>query len=316
MKFLTFTPLYQERVWGGRAFESELGRTLLPGLVIGESWEIVDRPEAQSVVASGVLKGKTLRELIEENPAGIMGPNWDPLRRFPILVKWLDAQERLSLQVHPPKDIAPTLGGEPKTEAWYIAGATKDAAVLAGLKKGATREKFEQALKDNTAENLLTRFPAQVGDCLFVPSGRIHAIDAGCLILEVQQNSDTTYRVYDWGRVGLDGQPRALHVEQSLKSILWDDTDAQLQTPNGKPEQIFVDAPEFKMTCIRLKDGESVGFSACEQPRLIGVVDGMLEETNEGGFLKKGDNALLPFENFHAFRAAGETTLLVTEDFA
>ncbi len=315
MNYLLFSPIYQERIWGGHTFETALGRTLPADQLIGESWEIVDRPEAQSVVSNGLQKGKTIRALIEEDPKGLMGPTWDAQKPFPILVKWLDAQDRLSLQVHPPKEVATALGGEPKTEVWYIAGASPDAAVLAGLKPGTTRENFEAALKDNSAEKLLHRFPAKVGDCLFVPSGRVHAIDAGCLILEVQQNSDTTYRVYDWGRVGLDGKPRALHVEASLKSIHWDDTNPDFQTPNGAPEQTFADAPEFRLKCLRLKDGETVAFPDNQEPRLLAVVDGALEETLAGGLLKKGDNALLPYNSAFALRATGNAVILVTDRF-
>ena len=187
--------------------------------------------------------------------------------------------------------------------------------MLAGLKQGATRETFEAALKDNSAEKLLHRFHAEVGDCLFVPSGRVHAIDAGCIILEVQQNSDTTYRVYDWGRVGLDGKPRALHIESSLKSIDWNDTDPQFQKPNGMSTQVFADAPEFRMCCHRLKDGETLSFAANEQPRLLAVVEGALEETLGGGLLRKGDNVLLPYAHPFAFRATGSAVVLLTDRF-
>jgi len=209
---LHFRPLYQERVWGGRNFESKLGRTLPENKVIGESWEVVDRSEAQSVVAEGPHAGKSLRELIREDPVAIMGEGWDPERPFPILVKWLDCQERLSLQVHPPADVAPRLGGEPKTENWYVADATEGAGLIVGLRRGVTREAFEKAIHDSTLESLVHRFPVSAGDSILVQSGRLHAIDAGNLILEIQQNSDTTYRVYDWGRVGLDGTPRQLHI--------------------------------------------------------------------------------------------------------
>jgi len=127
-EFLRFQPLYRERVWGGRMLETTFGRTLPPSSPIGESWEIVDRPEAQSIVASGSLAGMTLRAVIEKHGAAVMGPSWPAERRFPLLVKWLDCRERLSLQVHPPQNIAKELGGEPKTENWYIAHSTADAA--------------------------------------------------------------------------------------------------------------------------------------------------------------------------------------------
>ena len=315
MNYLSFTPIYQERVWGGRALQTALERTLPAEKPIGESWEVVDRPEAQSVVREGIFKGKTLRDVLTQHAARVMGPKWPSDKPFPILIKWLDARDRLSLQVHPPKDVAEKLGGEPKTEIWYLADATPQAGLLAGLKEGVTREAFERALHDNTAEACVQRFPAQRGDCLFVPSGRLHAIDAGCLILEVQQNSDTTYRVYDWGRVGLDGKPRALHVEASLASIAWGDTHPDFQRPDGSPRQLLADAPEFRMVCHRLKAGEALAFKANEEPRLLSVVDGALEETLAGGELRKGDNALLPYADAFVFRAQTDAVVLVTDRF-
>ena len=195
MKHILFQPIYQERVWGGTNFESKLGRSLPAGKVIGESWEIVDRPEAQSTASDGT----TIRELIEKDPEGIMGAGWPAERPFPILVKWLDCQEKLSLQVHPPADIAPSLNGEPKTECWYIADADPHATLMAGLTNGVSREDFEEGLKSGNLEPLVHTMNVQAGESIFIPSGRIHAIGGGNLILEIQQNPDTTYRVYDWG---------------------------------------------------------------------------------------------------------------------
>ena len=146
---MSFTPLYMERVWGGRGLELKLGRTLPEGKVIGESWELVDREGEQSIVAEGTHKGKTIRELLEGGAADILGPGREGSQPFPILIKWLDCQDRLSLQVHPPAAIAPILGGEPKTENWYIADCDEDASLIVGLKQGVTREQFTQALKDN-----------------------------------------------------------------------------------------------------------------------------------------------------------------------
>jgi mannose-6-phosphate isomerase len=223
MELMSFTPLYMERVWGGRGLELKLGRKLPEGKVIGESWELVDREGEQSIVAEGTHKGKTIRELLEGGAADILGPGREGSQPFPILIKWLDCQDRLSLQVHPPAAIAPILGGEPKTENWYIADCDEDASLIVGLKQGVTREQFTQALEDNKVAACVHRFPVKPGDSILVESGRIHAIDAGNLILEIQQNSDTTYRVYDWGRVGLDGAPRQLHLEESLQSIDFND---------------------------------------------------------------------------------------------
>jgi mannose-6-phosphate isomerase len=312
---LRFQPLYQERVWGGRALETALGRALppLPPLPpsaapgqapapIGESWEIVDRPEAQSVVRGGALDGLTLRQAIERHGADIMGPAWPKERAFPILVKWLDCRERLSLQVHPPAAVAPALGGEPKTENWYIADCAPGAHLIVGLKRGVTRGQFERALADLTLENCVHRFPVSRGDSILVRSGQLHAIDGGNLILEIQQNSDTTYRVYDWGRVGLDGKPRAMHIGQSLRSIKWDDFEpAPLRAAAGAGAgaagdgggsaagggdagvvggAIIADAREFRIRRVPLAEGGIFRVAAGEQARILSVVEGAVRETS------------------------------------
>ncbi len=224
-----FEPLFMERVWGGRCLEQLYHKKLPPGARIGESWEIVDREEAQSVVHAGPLRGLTLHELWTGHREAVFGPGLDGSPRFPLLVKILDAQERLSLQVHPPAHLAADLHGDPKTEMWYLAHAEAGAEVFAGLEKPTNRAEFEAALLQGQAADLVHRLAVETGDAIFIPSGRIHAIGAGCLIVEIQQNSDTTYRVFDWNRVGLDGEPRKLHIDQSLQSTDWGDVRPSLQ---------------------------------------------------------------------------------------
>lgn len=233
---LVFEPLFMERVWGGRRLETVLGKPLPPGEVVGESWEIVDRPEAQSVVRDGPLAGRSLGELwAGPDRARIFGTRAATATgRFPLLVKVLDCEDTLSVQVHPPAAAASALGGEPKTEMWVIADAAPGAHVYAGLRTGVTREAFERALRaGEDVSRLLQRIDVETGDVMYLPSGRIHAIGAGNLIVEIQQNSDTTYRVYDFGRAGLDGRPRELHIDASLASIDWDDTEPGLVAPDG-----------------------------------------------------------------------------------
>ncbi|MEO0056116.1 MAG: hypothetical protein RLZZ50_2063 [Verrucomicrobiota bacterium] len=307
-------PLYQERVWGGRALESALGRTLPGKSPIGEAWEIVDRPEAQSVVKGGRHAGKTLRQLIEAHAADLMGPGWDINNAFPILVKWLDCRERLSLQVHPPAAIAPQLKGEPKTETWFIADTQPGAGLLVGLKKGVTRGEFEQALKDDALEPLVHRFPVAEGDSILVRSGQIHAIDAGNLILEIQQNSDTTYRVYDWGRVGLDGKPRQLHVKESLASIKWDDFEPA-PVRAAPTSGVIADCDEFRIRRVVIDPGETLRFEAGEQPRILSVVAGELHGPGKHVLLR-GENAVLPYAGEFALKAGVASLVLVTENFS
>jgi mannose-6-phosphate isomerase len=315
---LLFKPLYQERVWGGRSLEGALKRSLPPGKVIGESWEIVDRPEAQSIVASGPQAGRTLRELIATDPEAIMGPGWEAGRPFPILVKWLDCQERLSLQVHPPASVAPRLGGEPKTENWLVAEARPGAGLIVGLKRGATRAAFAQALADNTLEALVHRFPVQAGDSILVQSGRLHAIDGGNLILEIQQNSDTTYRVYDWGRVGLDGRPRQLHVRESMECIDFGDVEpAPLHAAAG--DTVLAACAEFRIRKLERKAGAS--FAEAEIPgeaHLLHVVRGGVVVAAAAGRVafRAGDNALLPADCVCTVQAAEDAVILLTDRFS
>ncbi len=315
-----FKPLYQERVWGGRALESALGRTLPAGQVIGESWELVDRPEAQSVVARGPLAGASLRGLIEQHPHEIMGPRWEARRPFPILVKWLDCQERLSLQVHPPASVAAQLHGEPKTENWYVAAAAPGAGLMVGLRRGTTREAFARALENNTLKPLCHRFPVGAGDSILVRSGQIHAIDGGNLILEIQQNSDTTYRVYDWGRLGLDGKPRQLHVEQSLRCIDWDDIEpAPLRAPQG--DVVLAACPEFRIRQVeRAGAGVVAPRVTAGEARLLHVVAG--EVVVESGTsappetFTRGDTVLLPAAFACEIRSVGPAKVLITDGFS
>ena len=312
-EILRFQPLYQERVWGGRAFESAFERKLPSAQPIGESWDIVDRPEVQSIVRGGTHDGVALRDLIKKHTAAIMGPKWDAKRPFPILVKWLDCRERLSLQVHPPASLAKQLNGEPKTENWYIADTAPGAQLIVGLKKGVTRAAFEKAIIEQRVEDCVHSFKVAEGDSILVHSGQVHAIDAGNLILEIQQNSDTTYRVYDWGRTGLDGKPRQLHVHESLQCIQWDDFEPA--PVRGAPTSaVIAECDEFRIRRLVLGPGEKVHFPGKEQPRILSVVSGKL--TAGGTSLGRGDNALLPFAG--EFNAVADEfgIVLVTENFA
>jgi mannose-6-phosphate isomerase len=314
---LQFQPIYQERVWGGRRLQSFLGRDLPPGPPIGESWEIVDRPEAQSLVRGGPYGGTTLRSLLERHAAEVMGPDWPASRPFPVLVKWLDCSERLSLQVHPPASVAASLGGEAKTENWYVAHSAPGASLFVGLKHGVTLAAFTKAVADGKAEECVNKVSVAAGDSILVPSGQVHAIDAGNLILEIQQNSDTTYRLYDWGRVGLDGKPRRLHVEESLRSILWDAGPPELVRASPTSSTI-ASCEEFTMRRVVLGKGESLRFKAGDQPRILTAVAGGV---GLGGALAgaralaQGDSALLPRSADLEFVAPELAIVLVTENF-
>ena len=287
---LTFHPLLKERVWGGRRLSDLFGKLLPPDAPIGESWEIVDRPDDASEIANGPLAGRNLRWLMENHAASLLGPN--PPDRFPLLVKIIDAAMDLSVQVHPPTALAEQLNGEPKTETWYVVHADSGAQLFAGLKAGATRESFEASLHNGTLEDCLHRLPVQQGDALHLPSGRLHALGGGVMVFEFQQNSDTTYRVYDWNRAGLDGQPRELHIEPALASIQFNDHEPSLH--HGGPT--LANAPGlYTATLHHFGDGEfqdQPGGSAT----VLGVAEGELtvESVGETITLGPGQFALLP----------------------
>ena len=181
----------------------------------------------------GTVAGKNLHDLWTNHRSEIFGDIPDA-PRFPLLIKLLDAREKLSVQVHPPNELARELGGEPKTEFWYIAAAAPDAELYVGVREGSTRQDFEQALRDGDVARHVHRIPVQAGDAMFLPSGRVHAIGAGNLIVEIQQNSDTTYRVFDWNRLGTNGKPRALHIEESLRCIDFADYEPALTKTPGE----------------------------------------------------------------------------------
>ncbi len=224
----TFRPRLKHRPWGGRRLGELYGKPLGREQQVGESWEISDRPDDESVVANGECRGKTLRWLMETHGKALLG--WKPTKseRFPWLCKILDARQDLSLQVHPPARLAAKLKGEPKTEMWYVADADPGASLYVGLRRGITRAQFEKRSRDGTVANCFHQHAVKRGDVMFLPSGRVHAIGGGQVIFEIQQNSDTTYRVFDWNRTGKDGKPRELHLEQSFASIDFKDFEPEL----------------------------------------------------------------------------------------
>jgi mannose-6-phosphate isomerase len=231
-----FTPVYKDYLWGGNKIKTTFQRENTP-TPCAESWEVADRPEGMSIVANGPLKGKSLHDLVQELQGDLLGPQHAHLDTFPLLIKIIDARKDLSVQVHPHDDNAHLTDGEPKTEMWYLLEATSDARIYAGMKPNTTPDKFRDALESGTVETYLASIPARAGRAIFVPGGKVHAIGAGCLLLEVQQNSNTTYRVYDWDRVDADGKRRELHIEDALKVINWDNLAPQVSSPRPLPAE-------------------------------------------------------------------------------
>lgn len=235
MEPLLFEPILVEKIWGGRNLERALGRRLPEGK-IGESFEIACRGDGDSVVTRGLHKGRRLSELVEEDPAGLMGSaiveKYEG--RFPLLLKILDANDVLSVQVHPTDAYAAgheTTGDTGKEETWYVIEARDGAKLIKGLKKGTTSEEFTRLLSEGRLEECLNAFEVSPGDVVHVPTGTVHAIGAGTLLAEIQRNSNVTYRVYDWGRVGADGTPRQLHIDQAMEVIDWEQDLPDTITP-------------------------------------------------------------------------------------
>ncbi len=257
-----FQPVYKDYIWGGDRIGKTFARGDTPARC-AESWEVADRPEGMSIVTNGPLKGQSLQQLVQMLQTDLLGPQHEGCDRFPLLIKIIDAREDLSVQVHPHDTTAQRTGGEPKTEMWYILDATADAMIYAGMQPGVTPESFQTAVQNGMVERLLAKVPAKSGRTIFVPGGKVHAIGAGCLLLEIQQNSNTTYRVFDWNRVDANGQSRELHIEQALQVVDWERLKPEISTPrplpadgNNHPYEILT-TPYFAATGWNLQEPRS-----------------------------------------------------------
>lgn len=243
---LLFEPILKEKIWGGDALFKKYG-IKLPSSNIGENWSIACHKNGMSIVLNGHLKGKSLYELIELYGRKLLGNSLveEHVEKFPLLVKFLDAADTLSVQVHPNDAYAKVHenGELGKTEMWYIIDAKPGASLVYGVKKGTSKEEFRAAIEGGYLEKYLRRLEVEAGDVVFIPAGMVHAIGAGILICEIQQNSDTTYRVYDWNRVGIDGKPRSLHIDKALDVI-----DFEGKYDRDKLEGLTVDEGETKRT--------------------------------------------------------------------
>lgn len=212
---LKLRPELHSRVWGGRQLATHFGKSLPTTEPYGESWEVHD----SNVVENGAHAGQRLGDLVRQYGAELIGADYNPAQGFPLLVKLLDAQDWLSIQVHPNDEQAQALEGDPrgKTEAWIVLAAQAGAKLVTGVQSGTNRQQMAQAIQEQRLETLLVYSEVQAGSVLYMPAGTIHAIGAGIVIYEIQQSSDVTYRLYDWGRVGLDGKPRPLHIEKGVQ---------------------------------------------------------------------------------------------------
>jgi mannose-6-phosphate isomerase len=304
-----FKPICVERPWGGQKIRELFGRELPEGKPIGESWELVDRPEACSDVISGpgVKPGtrQTLHTLWMEKRAEVFGTRAPDLARFPILIKILDASKNVSVQVHPKADP----GLEPKTELWYMLETAPGAQIYAGFKKGVTKKDYEAAAGTDRMPELLHTLTPKPSDAMFLPSGRIHALGAGIVMLEIQQNSDTTYRIFDWGFRDEQGRERPLHLAESARHLTFSDIEPQFVQPHGER---VLDCPFFSVSRSFIFPGEyRVWTNDHTSFQYHFVAQGELRvETNT---FKRGDSWLMPAsaESYH-LEPLGEGAELVT----
>jgi mannose-6-phosphate isomerase len=297
-----------------------LGKKLPADGVVAESWEICDRGNEQSVVADGPLAGKTLAEIGREFGKELYGKELfgrDPHDRFPLLIKFLDARLPLSVQVHPNDEQAarlnpPDLG---KSEAWIVLAAEPATAIYAGLREGVDRAELAAAVRDGSAEKCLAKIEPRVGDCIYLPAGTVHALGGGLVIAEIQQSSDTTYRLFDWNRVGPDGKPRTLHVDEGLAVTDFSRGPIRVQTPTPTARPFverLVECPYFVIERIAQPGGTSTAIGGDERFHIMMVLDGQISlDRGRQELLRAGEVVLWPGElPAAAIHCAASSTVL------
>jgi len=297
---LRFQPILKRLIWGGRRLGAFLDKSLGDEHDYAESWEISDHRRDVSVVADGPLAGENLRDLLRDRGRELLGPTLADLRQFPLLVKFLDANQHLSVQVHPDDALGRVLADDNgKTEAWVVIHAEPGSLIFAGLKQGVTRNELASAIETGRVEPLMHRFEAKAGDCVMIPAGTVHAIGEGIVLAEIQQMSDATFRVFDWGRLGPDGSPRALHVREALESTDFEAGPVNPIRPElvpilGGTREALTLCPYFAIERLTLSSAAEVGGGG-RFTILVGV-DGRaeVEHGNATYRLEKGHTMLLP----------------------
>jgi mannose-6-phosphate isomerase len=307
---LRFCPILRPYPWGGRRLETSLGKPLPPGDHWAESWEVADHGPDQSIVEFGPLAGTTLGRLVQEHGRELLGRANIPVRpgptgmsalrpRFPLLLKFLDAAETLSVQVHPDDARAARLDPPDagKTEAWVVVETSPGSTIYAGLKPGVDRAELATAIRQGRCPDCLHTFQPSPGDCVFVPAGTVHALGAGLLVAEIQQSSDVTFRLFDWNRVGPDGRPRPLHVEQGLETVDFHrgPLHPQRPQPTDRPQvKRLVECEKFVLDRWGFESPLSAGGD--DRCHIIAVLEGAvrIEGDPADSLLPRGGTALLP----------------------
>lgn len=311
---LIFEPILKDRIWGGTKLQTYLGKTNLPTATTGESWELSAVQGDVSVVKNGQYKNKALTALLEEFPKEILGSKLHEQFgvQFPLLFKFLDAQDDLSIQVHPNDELAKKRHNSfGKTEMWYVMQANPGAKIIVGFKEKSSPEEYLKHLKDKDLITILNQVEVKKGDVFFLETGTIHAIGAGIVIAEIQQTSDITYRIYDWDRVDAQGKSRELHVEQALDAMNYNVTDTKKHyTKDENKSNIMVDCPYFTTNFLPLngevevsKDGNSFTVYICTEGEYT------IKAGNKTYTFKKGDTVLIPAA-LKEYNLEGKATIL------
>ncbi|KQB41609.1 type I phosphomannose isomerase catalytic subunit [Flavobacterium aquidurense] len=310
---LQFEPILKDRIWGGEKLKTVLNKPIV-SKITGESWELSTVEGDVSVVANGVLKGKSLMELIDEMPDEILGTKvYNRFgKQFPLLFKYLDAREDLSIQVHPNDKLAKERHNSfGKTEMWYVMQADPDSRIIVGFKENSSKEEYLKHLEDKTLVSILDDVKAKAGDVFFLETGTVHAIGAGLVVAEIQQTSDITYRLYDFDRVDAQGNKRELHVDLALDAINYNKVDTQKKyETKANTSNVVVDCPYFTTNFIPLENKVEV-VKTGETFTVYMCIEGNFE-IEYNGFkqsYKKGDTVLVPAE-INAFILNGKASIL------
>lgn len=297
---LKFEPIYQYRLWGGRKLEHLLSKPLPKDEPVGEAWILSDRKDHASKVADGALQGSTITQLMNEHGQEIMGPSHEQFDRFPLLLKFLDCKEVLSVQVHPSDDQKEYIpeGDTGKTEAWVVLDTSADSCIYSGLAPGTNEANLRQSIREKKVSERLHSFVPQKGDAVFIHSGTVHTL-GGTLVFEVQENSDVTFRLYDWDRTDQKtGKPRELQVDKAIACIDFDQVNVGPVTPHRSKEvknaETVFDDKHFKLWRIETESEVAVGFD--EEPIILVGLEGKGTMTYQEKkyTLSKGEVMLLP----------------------
>ena len=314
---LTFSPILKRIIWGGRQLGERLGKSIGEGTDYAESWELVDRADDQSVVDGGEFRGMSIHDLVQKFPREMLGSHAETSTgdgeapAFPLLIKYLDCNRVLSVQVHPDDNYArkmptPDLG---KTEAWYIVEAKPGSVIYAGLRDGVDRETLASAIQAGKTADMLHSFEPVAGQCVFIPAGTVHALGDGLLVAEVQQSSDTTFRLFDWDRVDAKGKPRDLHVAEALTVTDYHRGPIRPQSPgpeeNGWRSLVKCDKFVLRQSASSLVPGGTLVTGKADSPTVLMVTGGSIRLDNDTE-IGTGQTVFLP-------AAVGETTLTVMD---